>query len=43
MGLRERFSKADVRYWQSRLFRQSYTREGKTLLTKDWAIKAEAE
>jgi hypothetical protein len=33
------FSKADVRYWQPRVFRQSYTREGKTRLTKDWAMK----
>jgi len=33
------FSKSDVRYWQQTIFRQTYTRNGKTLLTKDWAMK----
>jgi hypothetical protein len=38
-GLLGHFSKSDVRYWQPRIFHQSYTREGKTRLTKDWAMK----
>ena len=38
-GFFGRFSKADVRCWQSRILRQSYTRDGKTLLTKDRAMK----
>lgn len=38
-GLFGHFSKSDVRYWQPRIFHQSYTRNGKTLLTKDWAMK----
>ena len=36
------FSKADVCHWQPRVFRQRYTREGKTLLTEDWAMKTGA-
>jgi hypothetical protein len=38
-GLFGHFSRADVRYWQPRVFRQSYTREGQMRLTKDWAMK----
>src|SRR5690349_6814219 len=33
------FSKSDIRYWQQAIFHQTYTRNGKTLLTKDWAMK----
>jgi integrase len=38
-GLLGHFSKSDVRYWQRVIFRQSYTRNGGTFLTKDWAMK----
>lgn len=38
-GLLGHFSKSDIRYWQQTIFRQAYTRNGKTLLTKDWAMK----
>jgi hypothetical protein len=41
-GLLGHFSKADVRHWQPRVFRQRYTREGKTLLTTDRAMKTGA-
>ena len=41
-GLLGHFSKVDGRYWQPRVFRQRYTREGKTLLTKDRAMKTGA-
>jgi integrase len=33
------FSKYDIRYWHRAVFRQTYTRNGKTLLTKGWAMK----
>jgi len=33
------FSKTDVRYWQQTIFRQTYTRNGQTLATKNWAMK----
>jgi hypothetical protein len=42
-GLFGHFSKSDVRYWQRAIFHQSYTRAGKTLLTKDWAMKIARE
>jgi hypothetical protein len=42
-GLFGHFSKSDVRYWQGAIFHQSYTRAGKTLLTKDWAMKIARE
>jgi len=38
-GLLGHFSKSDVRYRQQTIFRQAYTRNAKTLLTKDWAMK----
>src|SRR4030088_3210665 len=38
-GLLGHFSKSDIRYWQRVIFRQSYTRNGGTFLTKDWAMK----
>jgi hypothetical protein len=33
------FAKTDVRYWQETIFRQTYTRNGETLVTKNWAMK----
>jgi integrase len=33
------FLKSDIRYWQRAIFRQTYTRNSKTLLTRDWAMK----
>jgi integrase len=33
------FAKTDVRYWQRTIFRQTYTRNGETRVTKDWAMK----
>jgi len=33
------FAKTDVRYWQRTIFRQTYTRDGETRVTKDWAMK----
>jgi integrase len=33
------FAKSDIRYWQQSIFRQTYTRNGQTLVTKDWAMK----
>jgi hypothetical protein len=33
------FAKSDIRYWQQSIFRQTYTRNDQTLLTKDWAMK----
>jgi integrase len=38
-GVLGHFSKYDIRYWQRAVFRQTYTRNGKTLLTKGWAMK----
>ena len=38
-GVLGHFSKSDIRYWQRAVFRQTYTRNGKTLLTKGWAMK----
>ena len=38
-GLLGHFSKSDVRYWQRAIFRQTYTHNGKTRLTKDWTMK----
>ena len=38
-GVLGHFSKSDIRYWQRAVFRQSYTRSGKTLLTKGWVMK----
>ena len=37
------FSKSDVRYWQRAVFRQSYTRNGYSFLTKAWAMKVAYE
>ena len=37
------FSKSDVRYWQRAVFRQSYTRNGHSFLTKAWAMKVAYE
>jgi len=36
-------SKSDVRYWQRAVFRQSYTRNGHSFLTKAWAMKVAYE
>jgi integrase len=33
------YSKSDIRYWQQAIFRQTYTRNGETLITKNWAMK----
>src|SRR6266853_2581013 len=33
------FAKTAVRYWQRTVFRQTYTRNGQTLATKNWAMK----
>jgi hypothetical protein len=33
------YSKSDIRYWQQTIFRQTYTRDGETLITKNWAMK----
>src|SRR6267143_4550921 len=33
------FAKTDIRYWQRTVFRQPYTRNGQTLVTKNWAMK----
>jgi hypothetical protein len=38
-GLLGHFAKSDIRYWQRVISRQSYTRNGRTFLTKDWAMK----
>jgi hypothetical protein len=37
------FSKSDVRYWHGAVFRQSYTRNGRSFLTKAWAMKVAHE
>jgi hypothetical protein len=37
------FSKSDIRYWQAAIFRQTYTRSGRTFVTKDWAMKVAHE
>jgi hypothetical protein len=37
------FSKSDVRYWQRAVFRQSYTRNSQSFLTKAWAMKVAYE
>jgi integrase len=37
------FSRSDVRYWQRAVFRQSYTRNGQSFLTKAWAMKVAYE
>jgi hypothetical protein len=37
------FSKSDIRYWQRAVFCQSYTRNGKSFLTKAWAMKVAHE
>ncbi|MBV8174866.1 MAG: hypothetical protein JO151_09925 [Verrucomicrobia bacterium] len=33
------YAKSDIRYWQQSIFRQTYTRNGRTLVTKDRAMK----
>jgi hypothetical protein len=33
------FAKTDIRYWQRTIFRQTYTRNSGTLMTKNWAMK----
>ena len=38
-GVLGHFAKSDIRYWQQSIFRQSYTRNSQTLVTKDWAMK----
>jgi hypothetical protein len=42
-GVLGHFSKSDIRYWQRAVFRQSYTRNGRTFLTKAWAMKVAHE
>jgi hypothetical protein len=37
------FSKSDLRYWQRAIFRQSYTRNSQTFLTRAWAMKVAHE
>jgi hypothetical protein len=37
------FPKTDIRFWQRAVFRQSYTRNGKSFLTKAWAMKVAHE
>ena len=37
------FSKSDIRYWQGAVFRQTYTRNWHTFVTKDWAMKVAHE
>ena len=37
------FAESDVRYWQRAVFRQSYTRNGQSFLTKTWAMKVAYE
>jgi integrase len=39
LALLGHFAKTDIRYWQRTVFRQTYTRNGETLMTKDWAMK----
>ncbi len=39
LALLGHFAKTDIRYWQRTVFRQTYTRNGKTLVTKNWAMK----
>jgi integrase len=38
-GVLGHFSKSDIRYWQRAIFRQTYTRNGQTLVTRNWAMK----
>jgi len=38
-GVLGQYAKSDIRYWQQSIFRQTYTRNGQTLVTKDWAMK----
>src|ERR1700737_3936182 len=33
------FSRTDVRYWQDRIFKPTYTKNGKTLRVDDWAAR----
>jgi hypothetical protein len=42
-GVLGHFSKSDIRYWQRAIFRQSYTRNGRTFLAKAWAMKVAHE
>ena len=37
------FAKSDIHYWQRSIFRQTYRRNGKTLATRDWAMKVAHE
>jgi hypothetical protein len=37
------FPKTDIRFWQSAVFCQSYTRNGQSFLTKAWAMKVAYE
>jgi hypothetical protein len=39
LGVLGHFAKTDVRYWQGTIFRQTYTHNGETLATKNWAMK----
>ena len=39
LGLLGHFVKTDIRYWQRMIFHETYTRGGKTLMTKNWAMK----
>ena len=34
-----RFSKTDLRYWNTKVFQPSYTHNGDTRFVKDWAVK----
>jgi hypothetical protein len=33
------FSKTDVRYWQTAIFKPKYTREGETVAIDDWSMR----
>jgi hypothetical protein len=37
------FPKTEIRFWQSAVFLQSYTRSGQSFLTKVWAMKVAYE
>ena len=39
LGRLDTFRKSDIRYWQRAIFRQTYRRDGQTLVTRNWAMK----
>lgn len=38
-GNTKRLGKADVRYWESKLFHDGYTRDGQRTLSPDWSVR----